>query len=194
MDKATVTVQTAPQVVQIGIDQPLQAALANIGLQIGELYGEVRAQRELLAEIVTLMKQEAAFRAQWEQAQLAIAQSLMPDSMYFATPTASDAAAMGSGTSESEALQEGAVIAATAPLLTPAVRQEPPPNATGAAFSGRRPLSAVYKDIADHWFYGEDGTYFIRGGEGQPDRRATAEEVRAIDADIAKGGRQRRRR
>jgi hypothetical protein len=186
MDRAQLTFQTAPQTVTIGLDQALAAAVADMTIHIGTLIGEVRAQREMMERLVVALEAESAARAEWDRTQSAIAQSLMPSMTQNTAPDDTPIPEMAPDALPDQTPQEGAVNAATA-VSTPAQ------SATGVAFT-KPMLDQVYAEIEPRWFVGGDGGNFIRGENGEPDRRATAIEDAAIRADQRKGRRGGRRR
>jgi hypothetical protein len=156
MDRASVTFQTTPQVVTIGLDPVTHALLADLQNMLGTLVGEVRAQRELMERLMPTLEQESLIRQESERMNLALTERLL-------------------------APQEGQTLTPGPTSPTGAVNEPTGASTTVPPTAGAAQIvsSDTFDPLTAEWFV-QDGEYFIRTAEGQ--RRATEAERRAIDA------------
>ena len=227
MDRATVNVQTAPQVVSIGLDPVVAGLLADLGNTLGNVYGELAAIRALLeaqaapappiAVTPTMEMGEPTMVATPEgMVPVDIAGLIDEGARAVLASNPATLSAMGAGLTvdacredagrydalnaalgASPGVPDNQAMAATAQELQAAgVEMQSATPVALPKIATTKELAEIYKGIADKWVFNpERDGYLIREDtpNGFTTRPATATEARAIDADIAKGRKGKRR-
>ena len=167
MDRATVRVESQPVQVTIGLDPVVSALMVDVRSLMGMMLDEMREMRRVTAEAaqVTLQAHQERMRYEMQMADLAKIMSRGET-----PPTAGQLGLQALDTADdpnltaqrNEELARHGIETAAPATVVPEQPELIDPNALD-------------------FFVGQDGGYYIRGANGEPDRRVTPRERAAID-------------